>query len=142
MAQICTSAAGQRAHRCQPHEDGFASILCSHHCYTQSDLHIHPRWSSGRSGTELPVLQGQLQIAGLLSCPVLDAVIAGFADFANKCSEPSSLRALVCLQARKDSDLRNVERRAVNARYLSELVKFRSMPFGSFFVLLKVCLPG
>ncbi|KAK9868805.1 hypothetical protein WJX84_002149 [Apatococcus fuscideae] len=43
-------------------------------------------------------------------------------------------------KARKDSDLRNVERRAVNARYLSELVKFRSMPFGSFFVLLKSLL--
>ena len=45
----------------------------------------------------------------------------------------------MALQARKDGDMRNIERRAVNARYLAELVKFRSMPFGAFFVLLKVC---
>ena len=46
----------------------------------------------------------------------------------------------VKLQARKDNDARNVERRAVNARYLAELIKFRCMPFGAFFVLLKVRL--
>ena len=48
-------------------------------------------------------------------------------------------RRHMALQARKDGDMRNIERRAVNARYLAELVKFRSMPFGVFFVLLKVC---
>ncbi len=48
------------------------------------------------------------------------------------------LAMLHCLQARKDADMRNIERRAVNARYLAELVKFRCMPYGAFFVLLKV----
>ena len=44
----------------------------------------------------------------------------------------------IYVQARKDGDMRNVERRAVNARYLAELVKFQCMPCGAFFVLLKV----
>ncbi|KAK9828252.1 hypothetical protein WJX74_005743 [Apatococcus lobatus] len=49
-------------------------------------------------------------------------------------------RSFRYFKARKDNDSRNVERRAVNARYLAELIKFRCMPFGAFFVLLKSLL--
>lgn len=52
------------------------------------------------------------------------------------------LAQVLLLQARKDNDARNVERRAVNACYLAELIKFRCMPFGAFFVLLKVIGPS
>lgn len=43
-----------------------------------------------------------------------------------------------CLQAKKDPNLRTLEARLRNARYLGELVKFRLAPFGTIFVMLKV----
>lgn len=46
-------------------------------------------------------------------------------------------------QARRDSSQQHLQDRISNARLLAELVKFRILPLGTFFTLLKVvqCLP-
>ena len=55
------------------------------------------------------------------------------------CSIPTHMLTLHTMQAKKDPTLRSLESRLRNARYLGELAKFRLAPFGTIFVMLKVC---
>lgn len=54
-------------------------------------------------------------------------------------SIPTHVLTLHGMQAKKDPTLRSLESRLRNARYLGELAKFRLAPFGTIFVMLKVC---
>ncbi len=56
-------------------------------------------------------------------------------------SLPCQAEAFNCaLQARKDATQRSLEARLRNARFLAELTKFRLVPFGAVFSLLKSLL--